>query len=54
MFLNKESTKDSFLLQIKAAREERDKEKHREAAAIIIQARIRGWLTRLKFTNIIL
>lgn len=46
MFKAEEPSKDSFLQQMKAAREERAHEKDREAAVILIQAYIRGWLTR--------
>ncbi|XP_076627960.1 ubiquitin-protein ligase E3B isoform X2 [Colletes latitarsis] len=46
MFKAEESSKDSFLQQTKAAREERAHEKDREAAVTLIQAYVRGWLTR--------
>ncbi|KAH9635355.1 hypothetical protein HF086_017921 [Spodoptera exigua] len=44
-----ETTKDSFLEQAKAAREERAFEKKREQSATRIQAVVRGWLERKKF-----
>ncbi|XP_034942891.1 ubiquitin-protein ligase E3B isoform X2 [Chelonus insularis] len=50
MFKTEESPKGSFLQQTKAAREERAYEKRKEAAVICIQAHIRGWLARTKFT----
>ncbi|XP_054008078.1 ubiquitin-protein ligase E3B isoform X2 [Hylaeus anthracinus] len=46
MFKAEESSRDSFLQQTKAAREERAHEKDREAAVTLIQAYVRGWLTR--------
>ncbi|XP_076654428.1 ubiquitin-protein ligase E3B isoform X2 [Halictus rubicundus] len=46
MFKAEESSKDSFLQQTKAAREERAHEKDREVAVTLIQAYVRGWLTR--------
>ncbi|XP_012282275.1 ubiquitin-protein ligase E3B isoform X2 [Orussus abietinus] len=54
MFKAEESSKDSFLQQTKAAREERANEQRREGAVIRIQANIRGWLARIKFTKSIL
>lgn len=54
MFHKTENQKCSFLEQTKAAREERALEKKRDLAATIIQAHIRGWLARLKFTQNIL
>lgn len=54
MFNKAESKKGSFLEQTKAAREERAQEKKREWAATIIQAHIRGWLARKKFSVCIL
>lgn len=54
MFNKTESTKGSFLEQTKAAREERAHEKKREWAATIIQAHVRGWLARRKFSGRIL
>ena len=45
MFKAGESSRDSFLQQTKAAREERAHEKDREAAATLIQAYCRRWLT---------
>ncbi|XP_035458501.2 ubiquitin-protein ligase E3B [Spodoptera frugiperda] len=49
-----ETTKDSFLEQAKAAREERAFEKKREQSATRIQAVVRGWLERKKFVKRIL
>ena len=46
--------KQEFLQNIKIAREERAFEKRRENCAILIQARIRGWLGRIRFRRIIL
>ncbi|XP_078045060.1 ubiquitin-protein ligase E3B [Augochlora pura] len=46
MFKAEESSKDSFLQQTKAAREERAHEKDRQVAVTLIQAYVRGWLTR--------
>jgi ubiquitin-protein ligase E3 B len=54
MFNKTESTKGSFLKQAKAAREERAHEKKREWAATFIQAHVRGWLARRKFSGRIL
>jgi ubiquitin-protein ligase E3 B len=54
MFNKTESAKGSFLEQTKAAREERAYEKKREWAATIIQAHIRGWLARKKFSRCIM
>ncbi|XP_072380057.1 ubiquitin-protein ligase E3B [Diabrotica undecimpunctata] len=54
MFHKAENSKGSFLEQTKAAREERALEKKREAAAKIIQAHVRGWLCRVRFTRNIL
>lgn len=54
MFHKTENTKGNFLEQTKAAREERALEKRREAAIITIQANVRGWLTRIKFSREIL
>ncbi|XP_041977850.1 ubiquitin-protein ligase E3B [Aricia agestis] len=48
------SSKDSFLEQTKAAREERALEKKREQSVIKIQALVRGWLERQKFVRLIL
>ncbi|XP_046391174.1 ubiquitin-protein ligase E3B [Ischnura elegans] len=49
-----ESSKGSFLEQTKAAREERALEKKRETAATCIQAHVRGWLDRVRFSKKIL
>ncbi|XP_066246822.1 ubiquitin-protein ligase E3B [Euwallacea similis] len=54
MFHKAENAKGCFLEQTKAAREERALEKRREEAIIIIQANVRGWLARVKFTTQIL
>lgn len=54
MFHKTEDCKGNFLQHTKAAREERAFEKRRENAAIIIQAHIRGFLCRVKFTNVLL
>jgi ubiquitin-protein ligase E3 B len=54
MFNKTESTKGSFLEQTKAAREERAHEKRREWAATVMQAHVRGWLARNKFSGRIL
>ncbi|XP_046427763.1 ubiquitin-protein ligase E3B [Neodiprion pinetum] len=54
MFRTEESSKGSFLQQTKAAREERANEKRREAAITYIQANVRGWLARIRFTKTIL
>ncbi|XP_069135904.1 ubiquitin-protein ligase E3B-like [Argopecten irradians] len=43
------STKNQFLEQTKAARAERAQEKERDKNAIILQAHIRGFLTRRRF-----
>ncbi|XP_011883546.1 PREDICTED: ubiquitin-protein ligase E3B-like [Vollenhovia emeryi] len=48
------SSKGSFLQQKKAAREDRAHEKRREAAATLIQAHVRAWLARVRFTKRIL
>lgn len=54
MFHKTECSKGNFLQQTKAAREERALEKRKDAAAILIQANIRRWLCRIKFTRSIL
>lgn len=54
MFQKTESQKGSFLEQTKAAREERANEKKRENSLILLQAYVRGWYYRRKFTNQIL
>ncbi|CAH2240226.1 jg1784 [Pararge aegeria aegeria] len=54
MFSKSITTKDSFLEQTKAAREERALEKKREQSAIQIQAIVRGWLARHRFVKLIL
>lgn len=54
MFSKSSASKDTFLEQTKAAREERALEKKRELSAIKIQAVIRGWLARQRFTKRIL
>lgn len=54
MFHKTEDSKGNFLQHAKAAREERAFEKKRENAAIIIQANVRGWLCRVKFTKTVL
>lgn len=54
MFPASRKSKDTFLEQTKAAREERALEKKREQSAVKIQATIRGWLARRKFVNVIL
>lgn len=54
MFHKTESSKGNFLQQTKAAREERAFEKRKDAAAILIQANIRGWLCRIRFAKEIL
>ncbi|CAH0406320.1 unnamed protein product [Chilo suppressalis] len=54
MFSKTLTSKDSFLEQTKAAREERALEKKREQSAVKIQALIRGWLARRRFISRIL
>ncbi|VVD04422.1 unnamed protein product, partial [Leptidea sinapis] len=54
MFSKNLTTKDSFLEQMKAAREERALEKKREESAIKIQSIVRGWLARQRFISLIL
>lgn len=54
MFNAAESKKGNFLEQTKAAREERAQEKRKETAATSIQAFVRGWLSRKRFTQEIL
>lgn len=54
MFHKTEDFKGNFLQHTKAAREERALEKKRENAAIIIQANVRRFLCRTKFTNALL
>ena len=51
MFKTGESSKDYFLQQTKAAREERANEKDREIAANRIQKCVRLWLKRLHLTT---
>lgn len=46
--------KEEFLQNIKLAREERAFEKRRENCATLIQARVKGWLARIKYRTIIL
>ncbi|XP_048479517.1 ubiquitin-protein ligase E3B isoform X3 [Plutella xylostella] len=48
------SSKDTFLEQTKAAREERALEKKREVSAVVIQAYIRGFIARQRFIKLIL
>lgn len=50
----KESQKDAFLEEKKAARESRAQEKKKEEAAIKVQSLIRGWLQRRRYTKLIL
>nr|CAH7724445.1 unnamed protein product [Callosobruchus chinensis] len=54
MFHKTENARGTFLEQTKAAREERALEKRKESAAKLIQAHIRGWLSRVKFARGIL
>ncbi|KAH1003133.1 ubiquitin-protein ligase E3B isoform X1 [Dendroctonus ponderosae] len=54
MFRSGGNPKGDFLELTKAAREERALEKRREAAAVLLQASVRGWLARLKFAGAIL
>ncbi|RZC40397.1 hypothetical protein BDFB_001114 [Asbolus verrucosus] len=54
MFHKTDNPKCSFLEQTKAAREERAFEKKKEKAATLIQATVRGWLSRIKFSRNIL
>ncbi|XP_046964892.1 ubiquitin-protein ligase E3B [Vanessa cardui] len=54
MFSKSITSKDTFLEQTKAAREERALEKKREQSAIKIQAIVRGWLAKQKFIKLIL
>ncbi|XP_028179306.1 ubiquitin-protein ligase E3B-like [Ostrinia furnacalis] len=49
MFSKTQTSKDTFLEQTKAAREERALEKKREQSAVKIQALVRGWLARQRF-----
>ncbi|XP_053625281.1 ubiquitin-protein ligase E3B [Plodia interpunctella] len=49
-----QTSKDTFLEQTKAAREERALEKKREQSAVKIQALVKGWLARQRFTKLIL
>lgn len=54
MFSKSLTSKDTFLEQTKAAREERALEKKREQSAVIIQAVVRGWLARQQFIKLIM
>ncbi|XP_045782566.1 ubiquitin-protein ligase E3B [Maniola jurtina] len=54
MFSKSITSKDTFLEQTKAAREERALEKKREQSAVKIQAIVRGWLARHRFIKLIL
>ncbi|KAJ0180720.1 hypothetical protein K1T71_004124 [Dendrolimus kikuchii] len=54
MFPKSQTSKDTFLEQTKAAREERALEKKREHSAVQIQANVRGWLARRRFLKRIL
>lgn len=54
MFSKSLTSKDTFLEQTKAAREERALEKKRELSAVKIQAIVRGWLARRRFIKLIL
>lgn len=54
MFSKSMTSKDTFLEQTKAAREERALEKKREQSAVKIQAYVRGWLARRRFLRMIL
>lgn len=54
MFSESESQKNVFLDKTKAAREERAFEKKRDTSVIIIQARVRGWLSRKNYEQLVL
>lgn len=54
MFGTSESQKKTFLVQTKAAREERALEKRREWAAIKLQCCIKGFLARRRYQRQIL
>lgn len=54
MFNKTECQKDIFLDQTKAAREERALEKRKENAVKIIQASVREWLARRRFSKSVL
>lgn len=54
MFSKSLTSKESFLEQTKAAREERALEKKRDQAAVKVQALVRGWLARQRFIKLIL
>uniref|UniRef100_A0A182Y2X1 Ubiquitin-protein ligase E3B n=1 Tax=Anopheles stephensi TaxID=30069 RepID=A0A182Y2X1_ANOST len=58
MFGRTETNKDSFLVQTKAAREERANERaqeeRRDRSILLLQRNIRGWLARTKFRQRIL
>lgn len=46
--------KQEFLDSVKVAREERAFEKRKENSAILLQARIRGWLARINYRKLVL
>lgn len=54
MFGESESQKNVFLDKTKAAREERAFEKKRDYSVTIIQAQVRGWLSRKHYEQMIL
>lgn len=54
MFQAGGNPKGDFLELTKAAREERALEKRRDAAAVLLQANVRGWLARVHFSRAIL
>lgn len=54
MFSKSVTSKDTFLEQTKAAREERALEKKRDQSAIKVQALVRGWLARRKLLQRVL
>lgn len=54
MIRDVESSKTAFLDKTKAAREERALEKKKDTSVVIIQATIRGWLSRKKHERLIL
>lgn len=46
--------KEEFLLNLKIARDGRAREKHLENSIILLQAQVRGWLTRKHYRQMIL
>ena len=55
MFIASQSVKESvnFVEQLREAREERETERLKDDASVVIQAAIRGWLARIRLKKLI-